>query len=89
MLSTWDDPIIDEFDCPLLALTNTVHLVPPNSIHVAVSIMHQCTNTCKFVETAITRRIEREQVDVHNHSLVFKHDWSNDLYCLNIFCMNQ
>ena len=91
MISTWDDPITDDFECPLLSLTNTVYLVPANSIRiqVAVSIMHQCTNTCKFTETAVNRTIEREQVNVDNRSLVFKHDWSNDLYCLNIFCMNQ
>ena len=65
-----------------------IHSIPStpsqHSDSIAVSIIHiMCTDTCKFIETSIKRRIEREQVDVDNRSFLYKHEWTNDLYCLN------
>ena len=83
------NPITNDFECPLLTQTDTVLLVPPHWVQSSVSIIHQCTDTCIFTDSGIRRRIEREEVHVHRQNLLYKHDWSNNLYCLNIFCMNQ
>ena len=83
------NPITNDFECPLLTLTDTVLLVPPHRVQTSVSIIHQCADTCTFTGAGIRHRIEREEVHVHCCNLLYKHDWSNNLYCLNIFCMNQ
>ena len=89
MMTALGNPITNDFECPLLTLTDTVLLVPPHRVQTSVSIVHQCTDTCTFTDTGIRRRIEREEVHIRSCNLLYKHDWSNNLYCLNIFCMNQ
>ena len=81
------DAICNELGCPLLTLTKTIRAVHPNCVLSSVSIVHQCTESCIFVEMFSTACEERESV--LRKSLVYQHDWTNDLYCLNIFCTNQ
>ena len=46
MMTFQNDPITDEFECPLLTMTDNVFMVPPNSVEAAVSLIHQCTQSC-------------------------------------------
>ena len=79
-------PITNDYDCPLLNLTSCVRSITPLAIARSVSIVHECTNSCSFVQCQTRQRVERCSVLVHK--LAFQHDFSNTLYGLNIYCMN-
>ena len=83
-LSLNGDEILSEFDCPVLELTDQIILVQPTSILGPVSIVHLCTDTCKIVHEAPTRLYERGSIALSTRQLVFKHDFTNRLYCANI-----
>ena len=77
----------NDFDCPLLTLTTNIFIVPSHLILTYVSVIHQCTNTCTIVSQLTSLTQEREQVN--QERLFLNHDLSNDLYCLNVYCMNH
>ena len=77
----------NEQDCPLLTLTKTLCVVPSSAVITHISVIHQCTSTCNITTQPFT--IEREREQLSNEKLVHYHDFSNDMYCLNVFCMNQ
>ena len=79
--------VINDLDCPLYSVTDTYKLVPSTAVNKEVSFVHQCDNSCHFVDSR-SAVVEREQVALDR--LQFVHDFeTNPLYCLNIFCMNQ
>ena len=78
--------VTNEFDCPLLTLTLNVKFVSPLCVDCCVSIVHQCT-TCGFTQHTSPQYIERELVSSSAPSLSYKHDWSNKLFTVNIYCM--
>jgi len=82
-----DQAILNEFDCPLLTLSDQVIAVPPSHVMSAVSVCHECTDSCVFKKSG-SRRVERETVEATNR-LSYKHDWLNRWFSLNIFCMSQ
>ena len=86
-ISLDNEQIVNDFDCPMLTLTNDFYAILPNHILTPVSVVHQCDAACVFVQKPSSTHVERESVS--EHSLVFEHDWSNNMYCLNVFCMNQ
>ena len=45
--------ITNDIDCPLLLLSKTVFTTRSTSILRAVSIVHECSGTCVFVNKAI------------------------------------
>ena len=69
----------------LLLLENALHIVPAMYIGRAVSIVHQCNATCTFWRTPATTLIERETIS--KLQVNFIHDYSNNMYCLNVYCM--
>ena len=79
------EPIQNEFDCPLLSFTNLIYCIPSNFVKHSVSVVHECSHTCMYISALTSKKVEHEGVDVSE--LVFTHDWSNNLYCLNIYCM--
>lgn len=81
------EPFVNEHDCPLLSLTRTVITVPAFHVKKAVSVVHECTETCCFVNTVQHRNVEREQISQSN--LVYKHDFHNCMYSLNVYCMSS
>ena len=81
------EPIRNDFKCPLFFMTSTINTIEPLSVTTCVSIIHECTDTCLFAETTSTHRVERENTE--KRQLTFKHDYTNNCYCLNIYCMNQ
>ena len=74
-------PLVTEYDCPLLDLSTTIFCTASNNIQRPVSFVHQCSATCLFKETgASIRNVEREIVQ--EDTLIFKYDWNNTMYWL-------
>ena len=78
--------VSNEYNCPLLLRAYTIKLIRVMCVASAVSIMHECTSTCTFSDQLQPQTIERESV-VHN-SLTFEHDFTNDMFSLNVYCLN-
>ena len=72
-------------ECPLFTLTQTLFTVDSTRIAMAISMPHECQDSCKFKDTQVHNMVEREEVA--NTNLVFEHDWTQLLYCYNIFCI--
>ena len=72
-------------DCPLLELLTDFKIVPLLAIISSVSIVHECTTQCKYVEGA-KQTIEKELLN--RQCLGYVHDTSVVFYCLNVYCMN-
>ena len=75
-------PLVNEYDCPLLTLTDTVSSVSPSAITMEVSILHACTESCK-VSVGGSLQVEREIVETSSR-LTFQHDWSNRMFYFNV-----
>ena len=78
-------PCLNEFDCPLLTLTTVLRVLSPTVIVRAVSVIHQCTSTCVVDFMRIATRTERQGIT--ENTLRLKHDWSNTMYCYNVYCI--
>ena len=81
------EDITNDYDCPLFTLTPSAVVIPPNNVHTAVSFIHQCNSSCMFVRSSHGQTVEREHLNTPR--LSYKHDWTNNLYCLNLYCTNQ
>ena len=46
-------------------------------------MVHECGNHCKFEKSVILNTVER--VQVADTKLVFLHDWTQLLDCLNVY----
>lgn len=86
-LDSMGTALCNEVDCPLLQLTNVFHCVSSNCIQKSVSIHHECSNSCIFKHGTGSKTIERENVSFKNN-LTFHHDYTNNIYCLNVYCMH-
>ena len=60
------EQIMNEYDCPLLSMTNVLYCIPSNTVSQAVSVVHECKDTCSFVQTSVRRNIENEVVKSSN-----------------------
>ena len=79
-----DEQITNEYSCPLALLTREFFIVPTLDIIAPVSVVHECTTSCKIIQSdSAIRLIEREEVELNQH--VYKHDVSNELYCINVY----
>ena len=79
------EPVLNEYECPLLAITNRIFSADCSQIKQAVSIVHECSDSCTFDWGSSCRRIEREASG--EKALVYTHDWTNMLCCLNVYCV--
>ena len=81
--------LYNEYDCPLLTLIPSFHCVFSHCISHSVSVAHECSSTCIFTKNTSTSTsiIERQPVQSHS-KLCFHHDFSNNLYALNVYCMH-
>ena len=77
--------MLNDYECPLVSLTKNIFTVDCNQVKRAVSLVHDCTDTCTFEERDSSRRIERKLTN--EKALHFKHDWCNMMYCLNVYCV--
>lgn len=85
--STISQQILNEAGCPLLWLTSKVIALKPTDILKPVSIVHECTSLCGVKEDTVSRHLERELTT--QQVLTFRHDFSNNMFCFNIFCINN
>lgn len=63
--------------------TVAIFMVHPSDVAMAVSIVHECSETCQFVVADTQRRLERETVV--QRKLEYRHDYENTLYYLNVY----
>ena len=63
-------PLLMEFDCLILQLTENLPAISSHSIACPLSIVHICDNLCMF-----------------SSEYVFNHDYTSNLFCLNIYCI--
>lgn len=75
LLSAGGQPLLNEFDCPLVELRNDVFTTSSDSILKAA---HGCS---KKVLLCKPWRENGNQLEYH-------HDWTNRLYCFNVYCIN-
>lgn len=74
--------LVNEVDCPLLELKATIEIVPSLAVLDVISVVHQCTSTCRFKED---REVTIEREEVKMNTLGFYHDSSNKMYCHNVY----
>ena len=86
VMDNMGEQLLNEFDCPLLSMTNLCYCIPSASICHSVSVVHECTHTCTFTSILVSKQVEHESVELVQK--YYQHDWSNNMYCHNIFCMN-
>lgn len=79
--------ITNEVDCPLFELTRVIFVARSTTVLKAVSMIHECTASCKFSNKQIARNVEREQISTSR--IEYEHDFKNILYCLNLYCMSS
>ena len=83
-----EEQVFNDTECPLLTLTNSLYnIIPTSHIVSSVSIMHECNPSCTF-ENAYTS-IPRERETLHTSKLIYTHDYSNKLFCLNVYAMSS
>ena len=75
----------NDYDCPMLCLSDSLILIPSMQDIRPVSILHLCNSDCTFKSSVTAHVIERTSVNVS--SLSFQHNYCNDLYFYNIYCM--
>ena len=80
-------PYSMNFGCPLLELTTEIYGIPSTQICKSVSVVHSCTQSRRLIEETSSSLIEREMVQ--RTKIVFKHDFSNTIFCYNVFCTNN
>ena len=78
--------ICNELDCPLVQPTDRFDVKFSTQVLGSISIVHECGISCK-VEQNLKTIVEREESVISGAHCV-KHDKKNDLYALNIYCIN-
>ena len=82
------EPLFNDTDCPMFELSRYIEAVEGCKVLKAVSFVHDCfSEGCHFEEMVTTVPIEREK-KVGVNKKVFVHDYSNNLYCFNNYCLN-
>ena len=79
--------LYNRFDCPIYCLSTSIAVLASSKIITFVSFVHHCDDSCMFLEDTVTDQIDHQNIDTEK--LLFKHDYSNNKFCFNIFCMNQ
>ena len=50
------------------------------------SVAHQCDSRCGWLEKDQPAQVERELIS--GNTTVFEHNWNNNKYCFNVYCMS-
>ena len=79
--------IMNDYDCPILMMADILFCIPSVSVSHSLSVVHECTNTCVFVSGLASKKVEHEEVNCTQ--LCYEHDWSNNMYSLNVYCMSS
>ena len=84
MVEVQGSQIRNDQNCPLLTALDFLMVIPASSIMSSVLMVHECTGDCSFSHTTRPVLVEREEVELDT-GLTYAHDYSNNLYCLNIY----
>ena len=79
------EPLLIQFDCPLYKLSRTIFFIESSNVHKAISMVHEYGEGCQFVEASTCCSIERK--DTIQVKTIFQHDWTQYLYCRNVYCL--
>ena len=82
-MDLFGETVSNEYDCPLYSLSKLIYCIPSKHVCHSVSVVHECTNTCTFVTKLVPKKLEHEDVNIS--SLIFEHNWSNNMYCHNLY----
>ena len=78
-----EEDIVNDYDCPLLELTNELHVVEGSTVIREVSVVQECTSSCKYIDKSSSINIDVNQLVVIN--LCLSTTISNHYYCFNIY----
>ena len=67
-----DLAVANEYDCPLLTLSHDLRMIHSNTVTTTVSMCHECTDSCAFVDHNGPYMIERDTVS--RTRFVYRHD---------------
>lgn len=82
------EPILDDRDCPIVLLSDTLMCVRSHRILGPVSLVHECNNKCVLQKSRKRTHIEREQHEMTSLSVI--HDYKrNNMFAVNIYCMKN
>lgn len=77
--------MFNKYDCPLLKSNKKVLTVKSVNVLTDLSILHHCSESCRFIEEEEDVFVERDRVTKSN--LVLQHDTTNSYY-LNIYALS-
>ncbi len=77
----------NERGCPLLSNSLHIQSIPSADVLCPVSIVHNCDSRCTLESKRKRRMVERENITTN--TLVLKHDFNNEIFALNIYCLNN
>ena len=69
------EAISNEFDCPIVTVTDLIYCISSVTVCSAISVVHKCTASCVFNTNMASRRVEHE--DILLPQLLYQHDLSN------------
>ena len=84
-MDSFGTPLNNEYDCPLYSLTDLFHCVQSLCINHTVSVVHECSSSCMFKSLPVGTQVKRQTV--MSHKLTFDHDFCNNIYSRNLYCM--
>ena len=86
-MDTFGISVSNEYDCSLLSLSCIFRCVFAHCVLQSVSVVHECTSTCMVKNATSSCIIER--ISVSSQKQLFVHDYTNNIYALNIYCMHS
>jgi len=78
-----DQEILNDMDCPLLQCTSNFYVVPSIGVQASISVVHECLGTC--IQSR-GKRVMTEREETLTNMNYIKHDYTNDIYSLNLYC---
>ena len=84
-VSTDGQPLLNEYNCPLLTLSKTVFCTSSTNVLRSVSLVHEYAESCNFKTAVCVQRVERQ--DTVCNVFLHCHDWNNPFNCYSVFCV--
>lgn len=78
-------PITNEMECPLMESNGRFDVILSTCILGCISLIHECETLCTYTSHRKIM-IEREEVTISKKG--FEHSGRNNMYAVNIYCMN-
>lgn len=79
-------PVLNQYDCPILELSKMVFCTSSTNISRSVSLVHECTDSCGFKNIGQSWTLERESTE--RCALVYFHVWNNAMFFNNVYLVH-